>query len=1118
MSDEFAKWLGEQGLGQYADVFAENAIAFRALPALTEEDLKELGLKLGHRRLLQQAIAGLSERGGPLSDPVAAIASSPDADTNVAAWERHPGERKPVTMLFADVTGSTALTETLDAEETHDLLYGATQRMCEAVENNRGTVCRFMGDGVMAMFGAPIASESHAVSACEAAMAMQQAVSDYAAEVQSNRDDGLRIRVGLHSGEVVVLTVGEGEKVEYDASGPTVPIAARMEQVAEPGEIYLTAATQSLAGDRIEARELDPITVKGISSPVSAFTLERVKTAEELAGRSFRTVFVGRKAQLAQFTSLLDACLESGFGQTLLLRGEPGIGKTRLVEEFGRLAGTREVSTHRGLVLPFGVGKGQDVIRALMRSLLGVAFGTGKEGRQRAARAAMERELLEPDQWVYLNDLLNLEQPTELRALYDAMDNSSRNRRKQAVVAELITGMSRKRAILIVVEDLHWAESITLAHLANLAMTVARCPALLVMSSRVDGDPLDHVWRGSIEGAPFLTIDLGPLRSDESLELISEFIDSSDPLAASCLERAAGNPLFLEQLLQSAAEGSGDHLPDSIQSLIQARLDRLTATDKQALQAASVIGQRFRLDELRHLARSPGYECTQLLAHDLVHEESGDYLFAHALIQEGVYASLLKNQRRGLHRAAAEWFAESDPVLHAEHLERADDPDAAAAYLQAAGAQKTSYRYQRALKLVDRGLSVAARPVDQARLRCLKGEVLRELGSIQESIREYRSVMNLSVDDELRCAAHVGVAAGMRVLDGYDEAFEALDKAEALAEPRALSSELTRIHYLRGSVCFPLARIEESLRHQQLALDYARKAGSLESEALALSGLGDAEYARGRLLTANEHFRDCVTLSRAHGFGRIEVANLPMLAWMHRYLGEPEAALEGGLEALKAAQRVGNPRAELVAMVVQYVPLFETGDMRGAEAWITRTRELVRTLGARRFDGQCLSCLAKIRWIEGSPEEAERLAAEAVAVTRETGIGFSGPRALGALALVTCDETTRRNAMEEAEALLERGAVAHNHFDFYTDAIQVALYAEDWDGAHRYADRLTEFTRAEPLPWVTFFVDRGRALAEFGRGKRDDATIRELRRVRDAAENMRLNVAIPELEEALSST
>ncbi len=180
MSDDVAKWLEELGLDRYVKVFVENDVDTRALPELTEADLRELGVSLGHRRVLLKAIATLSEGEQDLADHTATPAPISESDMSLAAWERHPGERKPVTMLFADITDSTALTEKLDAEETHDLLYGATQCMCEAVENNRGTVCRFMGDGVMAMFGAPVASEHHAVDGCEAALEMQQAVRDYA--------------------------------------------------------------------------------------------------------------------------------------------------------------------------------------------------------------------------------------------------------------------------------------------------------------------------------------------------------------------------------------------------------------------------------------------------------------------------------------------------------------------------------------------------------------------------------------------------------------------------------------------------------------------------------------------------------------------------------------------------------------------------------------------------------------------------------------------------------------------------------------------------------------------------------------------------------------------------
>jgi len=218
MVDRVTDWLEQLGLGQYAEAFAENAIEWAHLPDLSHETLQAVGVKaVGHRMTILAAIASLSEE---QSAAVPRDSMAAESHKNLAAWERHPGERKPVTMLFADITGSTALTEKLDAEETHDLLYGATQCMCEAVENNRGTVCRFMGDGVMAMFGAPAASERHSVDACEAALEMQQAIRDYVTDIEARHGSGLQIRVGLHSGEVVVLTVGEGDKAEYDASGP----------------------------------------------------------------------------------------------------------------------------------------------------------------------------------------------------------------------------------------------------------------------------------------------------------------------------------------------------------------------------------------------------------------------------------------------------------------------------------------------------------------------------------------------------------------------------------------------------------------------------------------------------------------------------------------------------------------------------------------------------------------------------------------------------------------------------------------------------------------------------------------------------------------------------------
>jgi class 3 adenylate cyclase/tetratricopeptide (TPR) repeat protein len=1122
MTVDIVQWLESLGLGEYGAAFEDNAIDADVLPELCEADLEKMGVKLGHRKKLLKAIAALAphaEEGAGAPVPGAPPPPSAASDDELAAWERHPGERKPVTMLFADITGSTALTEKLDAEETHDLLYGAAERMCAAVDASRGTVCRFMGDGVMAMFGAPVASEQHAVDACEAALEMQRAVHEYARDIEARHGAGLQIRVGLHSGEVVVLTVGEGDKAEYDASGPTVPIAARMEQNAQPGEIYLTAATRSLAGDRIDTEALEPVSVKGISEPVPVFALRRVKSAEEARDSASRTPFVGRRTDLTQFRVMVEACIEDGHGQTIYVRGEPGIGKTRLVEEFARITAEKGVSSHRGLVLPFGVGTGQDAIRSLVRSLLGIAAQSGEAERGRAAQSALTDGVLDRDQAVFLNDLLNLPQPMELRALYDAMDNATRNAGKQAILSTLVRAASGAQPILVIVEDVHWAESLTLAHLANLTKTVAECPALLVMTSRVEGDQLDREWRSSTGNSPFVTIDLGPLRKEDSIALISGFMESGNPLAASCLERAAGNPLFLEQLLRTAEEGSGSSLPDSIQSLVLARLDRLEPEDKRALQAAAVLGQRFQSDILRHLIGTPDYDCRELVNHTLIRHEGDGYLFAHALIQESVYGSLLKRQRHDLHLAAAGWFEDNDTTLHAEHLGNAEAPGAPAAFLVAAREQAKQYRSEAALRLIERGLALAIEEPDRHGLICFKGELLRDLGDIQSSMAAYQEALERASDEIQRCDAWMGIAAGKRVTTEYEEALALVDKAKPIATENSLTARLTKLHHLRGNLCFSLGRTEDCRNEHLLALDFARQCQSAEDEARAYGGLGDAEYARGRQKTAMEHYTRCIELSREHGFGRAEVAHLAQRCWSRVYTGDWQGAKEGAIETLEFVSKVADRRAEMSARLCLCEIGFDLGDYDLIEANVERELELARMLGARTWEPPALVWKAMLLNSKGRLDEAHATLIEGAEISRKMGQAFNSGRVFGALALVMAEDAEiRQAAVDEGSAALEKNSLSHNYFCFYRNVMESSLRIGDWDAVDHYAAALEDYTRDEPLWPTDYFIARGRALAKFGRGARDEETRNELQRLHDEATRVGLGSALPALEEALAST
>jgi tetratricopeptide (TPR) repeat protein len=380
------------------------------------------------------------------------------------------------------------------------------------------------------------------------------------------------------------------------------------------------------------------------------------------------------------------------------------------------------------------------------------------------------------------------------------------------------------------------------------------------MTSRIEGDPLDEAWRAAAGAAPFTTIDLGPLPADDARSLAEALVAANTAFAERCVERAAGNPLFLDQLLRHADESQATAVPGSVQSLVQARIDRLDPADKIAAQAALVLGQRFVFAALAHLLGKPDYVPDRLVSRLLVRpQQAGDgVLFTHALIRDAIYDTLLRSRRRELHRRAAEWFADRDPVSRAEHLERAEDPGAARAFLAAARSQAAEYRQETALRLAERGLALAVDRGDRFALMCLQAEILHDLGAMAEAKRAYEAAAGAAVDDVEHCTARLGLAAVKRVTDDLAGAQTDLEHAETIAVRLDLVAEQARIHFLRGNLCFPRGDIEGCLREHGTALDLAGRAGAAELEAAALGGLGDAEYVRGHMRTAHERFRRCV--------------------------------------------------------------------------------------------------------------------------------------------------------------------------------------------------------------------------------------------------------------------
>jgi len=971
-----------------------------------------------------------------------------------------------------------------------------------------GMVDKHIGDAVMALFGAPRAHDDDPLRAARAALDIHAALS----RLSESLGRSLQAHIGIASGEVVAGALGRAEAQDYTALGDSVNLAARLVGAAAVGQTLISEGVHRALSGRAVCEAHGELRFKGIDEPVRVW---RLRDLSGDATPAHRSPFVGRDAEVEQFKGILAACLRRRTGQAVYVRGEAGIGKTRLVGEMRRIAEDHGFAIDRALVLDFGMGKGQDPIRAILRSVIGLPATAEAEHRHMAAEAAVAAGLIAADQRVFLDDLLDVPQRAEGRALYDAMDNAARMRGKRDVLAALIGSRCQSTPRMIVVEDLHWADPQTLAYLAAIASAMADAPGLLAMTSRVEGDPLDTAWRASCRGTPFATIDLGPLREDEALSLAAGYLDATHRVALACLERAGGNPLFLEQLLRNAEEGGDESIPASIQSLVLARLDRLEPLDRQAFQAASIIGQRFELALLRRLIGAPDYVCDGLVRNALILPEGDVFLFAHALVQEGAYLSLLRTRRRELHRLAADWFAEQDVVLRAQHLDRAEDERAAGAYLAAAVAQRSAYHAETALRLVSRGIAIARSDGERHALTCLKGELQRDLGDIAASIGTYREAVASAQDEPACCRAQLGLAESLRVSEGLAEALRLLEAAQEPAERHGLVPELARLHHLRGNILFPLGNIEGCRKEHERGLEYARQSGSPEAEARSLGGLADAAYAQGRMHTAFRYFSDCVELSREHGFGRIEVANRSMLGFSRIYLNEPRQAREDSDAATRTATLVSQPRAEMLGETIGVFSCYELGAYEEMRIHLEREMRLIRQLGARRFEAQNLEMQGRRLLDLGHHADAEARLREALAICRDVGIQFSGPKAMSALARAVIPAAERERLLAEGEELLHQGSLGHNHLWFYRDAIEAMLAVGDAMGAQRYVGALETYTASEPLPWSELFVARGRTLAATLASHDHDATGRELAKIRAVHLDTGLTAFLPAIDKVI---
>ncbi len=790
--------------------------------------------------------------------------------TSKAALE---GERKQVTVLFADLKGSMELLADRDPEEARKLLDPVLTHMMEAVHRYEGTVNQVMGDGIMALFGAPLAHEDHAVRACYAALRMQDAVKRYAAEVQRTQAVSIHIRVGLNSGEVVVRSIGSDLRMDYTAVGQTTHLAARMEQMAMPGTILLTAGALRLAEGYIQVRAVGPVPIKGLDQPVDVYEVigtGPVRSRLQASAARGLTRFVGRTAEIDVLRRSLEQA-RARHGQVVAVVGEPGVGKSRLYLEFTQSHRTEGWRIVESSSVSYGKATAFLPLIDLMKSY----FRIEERDDERDVREKVTGRLLTLDRTLESTlpaVLALLDVPVE-DASWQALGPPERRRQTLIAVKRILLRESEVQPLLLVFEDLHWIDDATQEFLDSLVDSLAGARVLLLVNYRPE---YEHRWGGR---AHYTQLRIDPLSSESAEELLEGLLGGDAglaPLKELLIARTEGNPFFLEESVRTLVEtqvlegGRGGYqlarateglqVPVTVQAVLAARIDRLRPEDKRLLQTAAVIGMDVPLVLLQAVAATPEETLRAGLGHlqaaEFLYETmlfpDVEYRFKHALTHEVAYRGLLRERRTDLHRAAGSALE----ALYTDRLAEHSEP--------------LAYHFMRA--------------------------------------------------EEWEKAAQYAVLAGQRAERSYANAEAASQYARALeamqrSSPPPDPADLARVHERHAGVLVALTEYEASIREYQRALELVRLAGDRSREAEVLAALGHAHGRDHRVEAALECTEQSIAVARERGDRRVEAIGLLERAALRAvWYGDLDAAKDDAEVGLQLVRSVGDARLHCAAI------------------------------------------------------------------------------------------------------------------------------------------------------------------------------------------------------------